>query len=461
VTVRSPGVVAIAALTAAAFGPYIWIQGVRTEQIAVYATCLALAVGGRWLHMRPTGSGLAVAALLAAQVGIALIGAIWPVVNGSGFPVGHIAAGLDNLLLPLAVVFTVWMFATDPGSIEPMIRAVCVVVIVAMCVNAFIGASSVAFDTPWLAVWWDNTGDEAVAVRAAQMGRHSGVFNQPAEAGQMYSIALLAAIHLLAARPLLLAAALSTLIVGGTLAVSKIFLFVGIPVAVWQLVRISERRARRLIAMTAVVVGLLVSLHVLGPSWSGEVFLARLFTFDLDTTGAVQLYTAGRFGPDTPLAVIVESVLRSSPWFGYGAAGLAVAYDNAFVAALVVGGVLGAAVQALIVVVLVRAWWSRRRDVDPARHRLGSGLLVVLVGASIGLPAFTANRVATVTWLLLGLVLLVNDRVRPPAAAADSPPTTPPPARPPDAGSRSSSVGGSRRAGRIGPGPGRTPRASW
>jgi hypothetical protein len=403
------GVVAIAVLTASAFGPYISIEGVRTEQIAVYTICVGLTVGCRWLRMRPTGPGLAVAALLAAQAGVALIGAVWPVVNESGFPTGDIAAGLDNLLLPLAVLATVWMLATDAGRVEPMIRTVCVVVIIAMCVNAVVGAASVAYDPPWLAAWWDNTGDEAVAVRAAQMGRHSGVFNQPAEAGQMYSVALLAAIHLLSARPVLLASVLSILIVGGTLAVSKIFLFVGLPVAVWQLVRISQRRARRLIALAAMVAGLLVSLHVLGPSWSGEAFLARLFTLDIDTAGAVRLYTAGRFGPDTPLAVTVESVLRSSPWFGFGAAGLAVAYDNAFVAALVVGGVLGVAIQALMVVALVWAWWSRRCVVEAARHRFGAGLLVVLVGASIGLPAFTANRVATVMWLLLGLALLVND----------------------------------------------------
>jgi hypothetical protein len=411
---RAPMALAmIGILTLAAFGPYTQIEGVRTEQIAVYGMCAVLVLACRWRYIAPTGPGIAVAGLIAVHVVVGLVGAVWPVHNTTGMGAGSAAAGIDRLLLPLAVLAVAWMLAGGRVDAARMVRVVLVIVTAAMCANSAFGVMAVAHDlTSWLATWWDNTGDEAVAVRAAQLGRYSGIFNQPAEAGQMYSIAMLGAIHLLYRRPLLLSVTMSILMIGGTLTVSKIFLLVGLPVVIWQLVRITEGRVRRL-ATIAMVVGVgAVLLANVGASWSGAPFMARLFAFDNDARGAVNLYTAGRFGGDTPLWATTTAVLDSSPFFGFGAAGLAVPYDNAMVEALVTGGLVGAVCHVLLFAALIWAWRLRRREMDSTDFQLTAGLLVVLAGASIGLPALTANRVATITWLLLGLLLLTDQATR-------------------------------------------------
>ena len=49
--------VTVVGLVAAVFGPYTPLSGVRTEQVAVYATCLLLLAGGFWLQARPTRRG--------------------------------------------------------------------------------------------------------------------------------------------------------------------------------------------------------------------------------------------------------------------------------------------------------------------------------------------------------------------------------------------------------------------
>ena len=78
------------------------------------------------------------------------------------------------------------------------------------------------------------------------------------------------------------------------------------------------------------------------------------------------------------------------------------AYDNGWVEALVVGGLAGAAIYSLVLGYLLAAW--RRSPDGPATDLLG-GLALLLLGASVGLPALTANRVATIAWILIVLLL--------------------------------------------------------
>jgi hypothetical protein len=138
--------------------------------------------------------------------------------------------------------------------------------------------------------------------------------------------------------------------------------------------------------------------------------------------GVIDQYTGGRLGDTSTLAYVVQSVLAVSPIFGFGAGGLLVAYDNAWVEELVMNGVLGAVLYSMLLVTLVIGWLRARAHLGSAAARLAGGLVAVAIGASWGLPALTANRCATIAWLLLSLLLLPELRpaepVPEPAAAA-------------------------------------------
>jgi hypothetical protein len=159
---------------------------------------------------------------------------------------------------------------------------------------------------------------------------------------------------------------------------------------------------RRLVPLGATVGVVLVADRAFGAQWSGQSYLTRLLDPGGDVVGQ---YTAGRIGDGSSLYRTVAVVLHDSPWFGLGAGGLATAYDNAWVEALCMAGLVGAALYTAVLVALAVAWLRRRAGMDAAAARLAGGLVLVLAGASVGVPALTANRTASVAWLLLTLLL--------------------------------------------------------
>ena len=390
--------IALVGLVLAAFAPYTPVPGLRYEQVAVYGLCGLGLLRLRWLRSTVDGTGALVVVCMVALAAIGAVGVVAPPRNLSGMPSGGAFAGLDNLLLPPAVIITTWTFTVDGRAV---LRAVCVAVVGAALANAALAVVSLGHDlTPFLSAFWDNdAAHQAVAERAGGLGRYTGIVNQPAEAGELYSVALLAAVHLLRDRIGWLALTGTALTVGGVLTVSKIFLLIGLPVALWQ--ALVDRRAagRRFLAAATVGIGAwaVVRLGVL-PKWIGADFLTRLLDPTSGGRSAVDLYTAGRFGERSTLSTAVNAVLQSSPWFGFGAQGLAVPYDNGWVEAFVVAGACGAVLYTGVLALLVVAWWRRR-------SRFAGGLVLVLAGASLGLPALTANRVATLVWVLLTLLL--------------------------------------------------------
>jgi hypothetical protein len=137
--------------------------------------------------------------------------------------------------------------------------------------------------------------------------------------------------------------------------------------------------------------------------WEGSRFLGGLL---VPSAGFLEFYTAYRLGASSSLQPIVDSVLRESPVLGMGAAGLLVPYDNGWIEALAMAGIVGVIAYTLTLVILMRAWWTRRFALPHDQSMLGIGLVLLATGASVGISPLTANRVATVLWVLLALTLL-------------------------------------------------------
>lgn len=409
---------ACAALTfaaLAAFGPYTPVSGIRTEQVVVYGLCAVALMSLRWCRFRLTRAAVLALGLLTAETLVAVLGTVMPVPELTGFGRASALAGLDNLALPLAVLVTLWTLVDMGADRERLLALVCRVVIWAMCLNAVLAYVSQGHDlTPVLSRFWDNavmvnTVTDTVAGRASQLGRYTGIFNQPAEAGEMYSIALLAAIYHYRCDLLRFAGTSLLITVGGLLTISKVFLLVGLPIAAWQVLRQSHGRGRRFVLLLAAAVAVAaLARSGIGPQWIGGDSLAQLLHPGANGD-ALHLYTGGRLGNSSSLHTVVAAVLHDSPWFGFGAGGLAVPYDDAWVEALCVAGLCGALLYTMLLATLAVCWLRRRVPADSARSRLGGGLVLLVIGASVGLPALTANRVATIAWLLIGLVLLSPD----------------------------------------------------
>ncbi|MEH0986166.1 hypothetical protein [Micromonospora sp. CPCC 205556] len=392
-------------LTLGAFGPYL-APGLRTEQVGVYGAVAALFLFGLWMRVRLTGTAQWVAAAHLTLIAVAASGVLLPPPNHTLYRPGSILAGLDNVLLPIAVVAVVGMLVgagADPGR---MLRAVCASVVWAMAGNALLAIHSAASDDTRVLAPFRLFGEaESVADRAEQLGRYSGIFNQPAEAGLVYSVAVLAALYLYQQHIGRLTVALLALTVGGVLSVSKVFLLVGVPVAIAYAL-LAPGRWRRLAAVGAATVAAhLVASRYLD-QWEGQSFALRLLPGSSGSSDQVGVYTAGRFGGQSTLQDVVDIMFAISPTFGVGLGGLQMAYDNGWVEVLVMAGLFGVALHTALLAALLVGWAGVRNG--RPESGLAGGLVLVVIGASFGLPALTANRCATAVWLLLGLLLLVR-----------------------------------------------------
>jgi hypothetical protein len=393
------------------FGPYV-TGSARTEQIAVFVSFAVILIAG-WPQIVKARS-CAPLPFLVAWTGmfvIVLIGTLSRPLDlgfNGGQPVSH---GLSDMLLPIALMTVTWYWTLRAAAAE-LIGAVAPIVVAAMVANTGISLAQVVTGNvvvfAWLPRFWDTPGSTgSVAQLAAENSRFTGIFDQPAEAGVAYGVALFCLIWLAwhkRVRPgLLLASCAAVLVIGGVLTVSKIFLLGALPLAV--LMVLGSRRGRiRVTAWTAATVGVAWLLGHSGvlPAWPGGVAALRGF---LHPSGGLETqYGAGRYGAGGTLGPVVSDVLHSSPWYGFGAGGLRVAYDSLWVEVLVLAGIAGVTLAASVLLMLIYRWLRLRGTLSRNEWSLAGATLALAIGGSLGLPTLTADRTSTLLWLIVGIV---------------------------------------------------------
>lgn len=422
---------------ACVFGPYL-VGGLRTEQLAFYGSA-ALAVLLYWRHLAVLLPGRTVMALWGAY---ALVAAVGGLVIESRLPwgSGSLVAGLDNALLPLATMTAV-AFWTRLVPREALVRAASWVVVGGMALNGALAVLTALVGVerlPLLRAFWAASGSEVtVAELAAGSGRFSGVFNQPAEAGVAYSLAVFCLVFLVRSgatvpRRLWLAC-WALIILGGIMTLSKVFIIGGVLIGLWLIM--TGREHRLLLATSAAAtIGASAVLGAVG--WLGTWGASSMLGWYVWSVGAGNswLYTvsAGRFGagsdgapareaPDRRdptegvpeefeqpggLVELAREVLAEHPFFGVGAKGLPVSYDSTWVEAIIVAGVVGTLLVLAVHVVLTVRWFRGRHVLPREESRLAGAVVLLVWGSSLGMPSLTGNREGTLLWIFLSLLVV-------------------------------------------------------
>lgn len=398
-----------------AFGPYISgsfvIGGIRTEQLTVYFFAIVLLPFAFVNFRAPDGRRVLVPWLLYFIVG--LLGLLFPYAGPLLWPRGSALAGVDNLLLPLGVIAVVCS-VVRPDHAAAVFKNVSAIIIWATAINGAIAAVGTKLDlSPYLRQFWAPDGIESVADRASQLGRISGIFNQPAEAGIIYGVAALLAIYRYGRNPFILATCLTLISIGGLLSVSKIFILGGIPIMLLYLwtTRVAGNKLLFVLSTTMVAGGVVQS--GLFQQWTGLNYLARLLSPTYGTSW-VEFYSAGRWQSGSGALDYYQFVLENSPLVGFGLQGLSVPYDSGWTEAIIVAGTAGLACLAFTYLGIFWLWYH---TVDARRRALNLYLAIFLLGASAGISTFSSNRVATVIWILLSLLMLSHKMPE------DTPPT--------------------------------------
>lgn len=393
----------------AVFGPYV-AGSARTEQIVVFGLFAWVMVTG-W--SRIAGRRCGAAPFLAAWLGlyaIMLIATAFrpfdPEFYGSQ-PATHILAAL---LLPVALMTLTWYWTLRADS-SALVLAVAPVAVLGMCANAILEIVQLAAGKPavvsFLPRFWDaNPTAGSVTANAAENGRYIGIFGQPAEAGIAFSLGLLLLIWLgrrHAWKPLPLMCAAVLLAAGGILTVSKIFLLGGIPLAGLTVLRGPARIRVVITAAAGAAAFWLAGAAGILPAWHlGALAIGHLAH---PGTSLVAEYSAGRYGAGGTLGPLASDGLHAAPWAGFGAGGLNDAYDSLWLEVFIVSGAIGVVLAIAVFVMLAWRLALLRTTMIAADWQLAVGTAALAAGASLGIPSLTANRAATLLWLILGALI--------------------------------------------------------
>lgn len=397
----------VAVLIVAAFGPYL-TGSIRSEQLVVYA--LAPLLVFTFVRLKTWSIGLLSAWILALIV--VSLGHLFRSSTRAPWAPGSALAGYDSLLVPLVIMLLIWTLVPLAGALHAL-RTAAILTALLATLNAIIAVASsmtptlVTFLHPF---WSAEAGDAgSVGELAMTMGRFSGVFNQPAEAGLVYSVAAVLTVWVFSRQPIWMYPILGILTIGGMLSVSKVFLFVGLPVALILLLLTQKIAGWIGVFLAGGLLTVLLGTATFFQQWTGLDYLTRLLDIP-ENESILQFYTAGRWTEGSSVLEVSDFVLGTSPLFGMGVAGLTVPYDSLWTESVILGGIL---MVLAMIVALVALIWAFRKISDRNLRLTSYAFWAVLVGASFGIPSLTANRAATVVWVVAALLVAISANIEP------------------------------------------------
>lgn len=385
-----------------AMGPYV-VSSFRVEHFIIYPLGV-LVVLTRWrtIHNRIMSSGLLVMGPWLLIIVIGLVASVVSPMVESRWGYGSFLAGADNMLMPLTVALVVIGMAPSPTTTDSL-KVVWKTIVALGVLNGVVAVANMmapAVSDLLRPFWGAEDTDSTVADRAMTMGRFSGIFNQPAEAGLFYSIAAIAAVAVFSNNRRLMWPALLVITVGGMLTVSKVFLFIGLPIAVvYLMVRSTPaQRVTSVVTVAAMLVAIFSTPFI--RNWSGLDYLFRFA--ETGQQSVLELFTAGRWNEGSTLLGVIEYVLHSSPVIGVGLRGLDVPYDSAWTEVFIYAGLIG--VGLMVTVYLALFFYSVLLQ-EPWLRTFGLMLSLVLLGASFGISSLTLNRVSILIWVMMAIII--------------------------------------------------------
>lgn len=248
-------------------------------------------------------------------------------------------------------------------------------------------------------------GEDSVALRALTNGRYSGIFNQPMEAGTIYSIGLFCWYYLLKIKKQLKIGdflALMFLTLGGLLSVSKVFLFIGFPMFLLVML-INKTFYRHFIkVLSCTILFAIITLQLL-VVWKGGEYLLRFWKPEQNLT---RLVTAGRFGENSQQKLLFNSVIEHNYLLG-GGYGFSNVYDSLYFYFFSIGGIVG------LILLLILYLSFFKQIINQLKNSRNETIILLLlfffiIMTGFGAPVLVLNRVDIVLWLLITIIYKQN-----------------------------------------------------
>lgn len=403
------GHITFAMLVISSFGPYLFGQ-VRLEHLLIYPLLISLIFIGM---MRREYTFPKAPFVLFSLFSANLLWSLTSQLCLSGFS-GLSTAALENYTQPVAISLIVLLLIRHYGNKSSLhwLLTICKLTLLMYSANSVIAILNMLGYLSWVETYFIRGADQygnSVWQNSAVMGRYPGLFGQPFEAGLGYSIALICSAYIFIRREfgLLSGLSLGLVCVGGALSVSKVFIFIGVPIFLVYLILAGalKRRFFFLLLLPATTL-FAVGVAQFSSSWGGFDYLLRLFDpANYQEGTATATIFANRFSSDDAGATYgFIFVVEQSLLGGFGFSEPEYALDSAFTEAMWRGGLVGLLIYLSIYGTLAYfAFFGFRRS--KGERPLFICLLLITFIAGFGGPTFTVNRVSVVLIILLMVIL--------------------------------------------------------
>ncbi|MFC1761267.1 hypothetical protein ACFL6U_04215 [Planctomycetota bacterium] len=411
--------IALLLVVVSAFGPYLFGFGLRTDHVVIYSLFLLAILSIVSKKVRLYGPRRSyVFSISVIYIFLLVWCSVSTVYSRITRSPNDIIASFENYVQPVALMVVLGYFTRNVDALElkRLIARVMILIVGLMVLNSVFAYLSSIADLDFIYRYYFGLKDASVEKglgRMRSMGRYNGIFPQAAEAGMCYDIALLCCLSLFRDaksyfRLLLILLSTAMVILGGILSVSKIFVL-GAPILFVSACILDPRnfvRPKFVIIMVILFFVFLLSWDILS-EWSGYSYFTRLF-LDVDSSNVIATYTGGRVSDDSNWSYVFGIVTRNSFLGGEGF-GAYTPLDAAFVQYYANGGLVGLVMFFGILVILSKACvYNYKLFYHESVFQLL--MLILLMGASMGMDLLTANRVSIFFWILYSLLFLLKDR---------------------------------------------------
>lgn len=390
-------------IIASSLGPYVGL-GLRLEHLLIYSFFLLILCSFKSTYNRTLF--LSMLPLLFSF----LITIFFDLITGVKIREGGVFSSIDNLLEPVLLIFIFSYFLNksfDDKDFKILLQLIVFISVFA----GFISLLTIFFDLEFILKFFvsDIEGDESLWKQVLSLGRYTGFFSQPLEAGVFFTGSFFSLIYLRKIyfiKNWVFYFSFFVIFIGGVISLSKNFYIVGLGMTFFLYGQLSSWTLKKYLTIIFVSFSFFSSILFFFIFDFGN-YLNSLFSL-YESEGLTNAITAGRFGGDgiTDVELLFYKFLNEGFFMGFGL-GTHLPLDNGFLEFAYQGGIF-ALIGFLLFIgfIFVKALFNYKK----ATSKFLLVLILYILLSSIGGPVLTANRANIIFIFLISATLVLSNK---------------------------------------------------
>jgi hypothetical protein len=396
---------ALSLIIISSLGPYIGL-GLRTEHLFIYGFFLMVFV----LFFLKASLNITLFKSLIPLLFSFIVTIFFDLITGPKIREAGLFSNIDNLLEPVLLMF-VFSYFLDKSFDESDFNILLNLIVVTSVIAGLISILTIFIDLEFILKFFvtDIAGEDSLWKQVFSLGRYTGFFSQPLEAGIFFTGSLFSLIYLKKTyfiKNWVFCFSFIVIIIAGAISISKNFYLLGIVMAFILYGQLSHWTIKRYLTFVLFFFGFLTIILLYFILDFGN-YLNSLFSL-YESDGFISAITAGRFGGsgNTDVEILFNKFINEGFFMGFGL-GTHLPLDNGFLEYAYQGGFFALLGYLLFLLYGIKIALCKYQK---AYAKFLLILIVYVFLSSIGGPVITANRANVIFIFLICATLVLSNK---------------------------------------------------